>query len=113
MNEIGWSREAWDASISATAYNPDWWDTLTPKKEPELWAEMKCIFEEEKAISDIPGWASEIVGRMMELPMCGYYAYPANVMQIIDAISSEQCPTSPAEACPATYPGFYPRTARR
>ena len=92
MNDTLWSREAWDASISARAYNSDWWGELTPDKESELWAEMRSIFEEEKAISDIPEWASEIVVRMMELPMCGYYAYPANVTQIIDAISAKQCP---------------------
>ena len=92
MNDASWSREAWDSSTSARAYNPDWWDSLTPEKEPELWAEMRSIFEEEKAISDIPGWASDIVVRMMELPMCGYYAYPDNVTQVIDAIAAKQCP---------------------
>ncbi len=92
MNGTLWSREAWDASISAKAYNPDWWDSLTPEKQPQLWAEMRSIFEEEMAISGIPGWASDIVVRMMELPMCGYYAYPDNVTQIIDAISAKQCP---------------------
>lgn len=92
MNDTMWSREAWDASISAKAYNPDWWATLTLEKEPDLWEELKSIFEEEKAISAIPSWALEIVVRMMELPMCGYYAYPANVMQIIDAISVKRCP---------------------
>ena len=30
---------------------------------------------------------------MMELPMCGYYDYPNNVTQIIEAMSAEQCPT--------------------
>ena len=68
------SREAWDSSTSAKAYNPGWWDSLTPETEPGLWAEMRSIFEEEKAISEIPEWASEIVVRMMEFPMCGYYA---------------------------------------
>ena len=94
MNAIeeGWSRDAWDTSISAKAYNPDWWETLTEAKEPELWVELKSVFEEEKAIPAIPDWASEIVLRMMELPMCGYYAYPANITQVIDAISAEQCP---------------------
>ncbi|MDP6506922.1 MAG: hypothetical protein QF886_25070, partial [Planctomycetota bacterium] len=92
MNNSLWSREAWDNSISARAYNSDWWDTLTPEKEPGLWAEMRAIFDDENALSDIPEWASEIVARTMELPMCGYYAYPDNVTQIIDAISAEQCP---------------------
>jgi len=92
MKEALWSREAWDASISARAYNPDWWATLTPDKEHELWAQLKSIFEEEMAISDIPDWASEIVVRMMELPMCGYYDYPANITQIIDAIAEQRCP---------------------
>ena len=92
MNDALWSREAWDASVSAKAYNPDWWDSLTPETEPELWGQMKSIFEDEKAVGEVPEWAAEIVGRMMELPMCGYYAYPANVTQIIDAISEEQCP---------------------
>lgn len=92
MNETLWSRSAWDACISAKAYNPGWWDSLTQEKEPGLWAEMRSIFEEEKAISDIPRWASDIVSRMMDLPMCGYYAYPANITQIIDAISVQRCP---------------------
>ena len=92
MKDTLWSREAWDASTGARAYNPDWWDSLTPEKEPALWAELRSIFEQEQAIAPIPDWASEIVVRMMELPMCGYYAYPANVTQVIDAISTEQCP---------------------
>ena len=92
MNSSLWSREAWDNSISARAYNSDWWATLTPEKESELWTEMRAIFDEESALSDVPEWASEIVVRTMELPMCGYYAYPDNVTQIIDAISTEQCP---------------------
>ena len=92
MSNIVRSRKAWDNSVSARAYNPGWWPHLTPEKEPALWEELWSILEEEKAISQIPGWASEIAGRMMELPMCGYYAYPANVIQIIDAISAEKCP---------------------
>jgi hypothetical protein len=92
MNELAWSRKAWEASVSTKGYNADWWDTLTPEKEPELWAELKSVFEEEKALPDVPVWASEIVGRMMELPMCGYYAYPANITQIVDAISAQKCP---------------------
>lgn len=92
MNEGQWSREAWDASVSAKAYNPDWWATLTEEKEPELWEELKSIFREEKALPSVPGWASEIVVRMMELPMCGYYGYPDNVTQIIEAISAKKCP---------------------
>jgi len=87
-----WSHTPWNDSISAKAYNPDWWDTLTPDKEPALWKELASIFEQEQAIGPIPGWASEIVVRMMELPMCGYYAYPANVVQVIDAIAAERCP---------------------
>ncbi len=92
MTDVVWDREAWDASISARGYNPDWWATLTPEKEPELWEELRSILEDEKAIASIPGWASDIVVRMMELPMCGYYAYPGNVTQIIDAIAAQRSP---------------------
>lgn len=93
MNQNLWSRDAWDASISAKGYNPDWWDTLTPEKEPELWEELRAIFELEHSIDPVPDWASEIVTRMMELPMCGYYAYPRNVDQVIEAIAAEECPS--------------------
>ncbi len=92
MNENFWSREAWDACVSAKAFNSDWWMELSPEKAPELWAEHRSIFEEEQSIPEIPDWAVEIVVRMMRLPMCGYYAYPDNVNQIIDAIAAEQCP---------------------
>lgn len=92
MNDTLWSRDAWDASLSAKAYNPDWWNALTPDKEPELWAELRAVFEEEMACADMPAWASDIVVRMMELPMCGYHGYPANVTQVIDAVFAEQCP---------------------
>lgn len=92
MDSSTWSREAWDASASAKAYNPDWWASLTPDKEPELWDELRAIFEDEKALPAIPDWASETIGRMMGLPMCGYYAYPANVKQIMEAISAQRCP---------------------
>ena len=54
MNDDGWPREMWDSSTSAKAYNADWWDSLTPEKEPDLWAEIRSIFDEEKALSDIP-----------------------------------------------------------
>ena len=86
------AREAWDASVSAKGYNADWWDTLTPEGEPELWEELRSILREENAIASVPGWASDIVVRMMELPMCGYYAYPENVTQIVDAIATQRCP---------------------
>lgn len=92
MSDDGWSRDAWDSCISAEGYNQDWWDTLTPEKEPALWAEMRSIYEEEKAMSSIPEWAHDIVTRMMELPMCGYYGYPDNVVQIIDAVAAKRCP---------------------
>ncbi len=92
MNKILWTREVWDASVSAKAYNADWWATLSPEKEPALWDELKSIYEQEQDLPSIPDWASEIVVRMMELPMCGYYAYPDNVAQVINAISAEQCP---------------------
>lgn len=92
MDNSQWSRETWDKCVSSKAYNPDWWMTLTPETEPQLWDELKFIYEDEKAVGDIPEWASGIVMRMMELPMCGYYGYPANVKQILDAISTEQCP---------------------
>ncbi len=92
VNKIAWSREAWDTSISSRAYNEDWWNTLTPEKERQLWEELEAIFNEEAMIGDVPDWAEEIVVRMMELPMCGYYAFPDNIMQIIDAISCQQCP---------------------
>jgi hypothetical protein len=29
---------------------------------------------------------------MLEPPMCGYYAYPDNITQVIKAIASEHCP---------------------
>jgi hypothetical protein len=92
MSDILWSPDAWDASVSARGYNADWWTTLTPAREPELWSELRAVFEDEQAIDGIPAWATEIVERMMQLPMCGYYAYPANVEQIMDAISACRCP---------------------
>lgn len=92
MGDTPWSPEIWRASTSVRGYNVDWFDTLTPEAEPKLWSELKSIFEEEVALGEIPGWAVEIVSRMMELPMCGYYAYPANVQQILDAIESHECP---------------------
>jgi len=54
VDGILWSREGWDASISAKAYNSDWWDSLTPEKEPSLWAEIRSIFEDENSISGVP-----------------------------------------------------------
>lgn len=92
MNTTAWSRELWDASVSAKAYNSDWWATLTPEKEPGLWVELRTVFEEETKLGGVPAWASEIVVRMLELPMCGCYAYPDNVTQIIDAIAAQQAP---------------------
>ena len=92
MNTASWSREAWDGSVSAKAYNSDWWSTLTPETEPGLWVELRSVFAEEASLDEIPGWASEIIVRMMELPMCGYYAYPDNVAQVIAAIAAQRAP---------------------
>ncbi|MDP6113685.1 MAG: hypothetical protein QGG53_17640 [Planctomycetota bacterium] len=92
MIDAEWVREAWGASVSAKGYNADWWATLTPENEPGLWKELRSILEDENAIALIPEWAADIVVRMMELPMCGYYAYPENVTQIIDAIAAQRCP---------------------
>ena len=78
--------------MSAKAYNADWWDYLTPIKEPRLWEELRAIYDEERTLGEIPVWAAEIIVRMMELPMCGYYAFPDNVLQILDAISNQECP---------------------
>jgi hypothetical protein len=92
INLMTWSQQNWDASLSSKAYNADWWDYLTPEEEPALWAELQKIFEEEQALGSIPSWASELVTRMMELPMCGYYAFPQNILQIQEAISKQKCP---------------------
>ena len=92
IDAVSWSRETWDSSISALAYNPDWWSSLTPSKEPQLWTELRAIYAEEQSLGTIPSWASEIITRMMELPMCGYYAFPDNITQILGAISARQCP---------------------
>ena len=92
MSTATWSREAWDASISARAYNADWGDTLTPETEPGLWAELAAILRQEQALESMPDWATDVVVRMLELPMCGYWGYPANVTQVMDAIAAEHCP---------------------
>jgi len=86
-----WSRDAWDASVSASAYNPDWWATLKFGEHP-VWDELVKIYQAERALEAVPSWADEIVRRMMELPMCGYYAFPDNVLQICEAIKGQQCP---------------------
>ena len=92
MHSRPWSRDAWDATVSAKAYNSDWWATLTAEKEPGLWTELRAVFDEEAGLDEVPDWASEIVVRMMELPMCGYYAYPENVTQIVEAIAAHRAP---------------------
>ena len=86
-----WSRAAWDASVSATAYNADWWETLKFGEHP-TWEDLERIHREEAALGTVPPWAKEIITRMMELPMCGYYAFPDNILQICAAIRAEQCP---------------------
>ena len=45
MSDTIWSLEAWDASVSSRGYNADWWRSLTPEREPELWAELRAIFD--------------------------------------------------------------------
>ena len=92
MSGAAWSRKALDASITGRAYNSDWWETLTPETEPELWVELRSIFEEEQALPDIPSWAENVAVYMMEPPMCGCYAYPANVTQVLDAIAAQHYP---------------------
>jgi len=90
-DETEWSRAAWDASVSASAYNPDWWATLKFGEHP-VWNELEKIHLAEGALEAVPAWAEEIIRRMMELPMCGYYAFPDNVLQVCEAIKDERRP---------------------
>ena len=83
-------RIVWNTCQSAKAYNPDWWQYLTPEKEPELWENLKAIYHKEQLLENIPAWSLEIITRMMELPMCGYYAFPDNITQILKAISNKK-----------------------
>ena len=83
--------ELWKASVSARAYNPDWIAQMPLGQHP-VWEELTPIYGEEAALAEIPDWAIEIIERMMELPMCGYWAFPENIMQICQAIEGEHCP---------------------
>ncbi|MFC1735713.1 hypothetical protein ACFL1X_06315 [Candidatus Hydrogenedentota bacterium] len=95
-DEMTWTKEAWDESVSAIAYNPDWWDSpqfgLDTRDGKPLWRELKTIYEEEMGLAEVASWAKEIIERMMELPLCGYYAFPQNILQICSAIANEKCP---------------------
>jgi hypothetical protein len=87
------SRERWNASITRTGLqftevHEDPWRSFVASPE------LRSLVTEEAALGAVSGWAKEIVTRMIgsPLPPCGHYAFPAPVIQIIEAIGQERCP---------------------
>jgi len=87
------SHERLNASITRTGLrftevDEDPWGSFVASPE------LRNLVTEEAALGTVPGWAKEIVTRMIGSPLapCGHYAFPAPVIQIIEAIGQERCP---------------------
>jgi len=87
------SRERLNAGITRTGLrftevDEDPWSSFMASPE------LRSLVTEEAALGTIPGWAKEIVTRMIGSPLapCGHYAFPAPIVQIIEAIGQERCP---------------------
>ncbi len=87
------SQERLNASVTRiglrfTEVDEDLWGSLVASPE------LRSLVTEEAALGTVPDWAKEIVTRMIGSPLapCGHYAFPAPVVQIIEAIGLECCP---------------------
>jgi len=87
------SRERFDAGFTRaglrhTQVDEDPWGRLAASSE------LQTLLAKEAALGTVPVWAQEIVTRMIGSPLapCGHYAFPAPVIQIIEAIGQERCP---------------------
>ena len=81
---VATSRGRFDASFTRaglrhTEIDEDPWGRLVAS------CELRALHAEEVALGTVPGWAKEIVTRMIgsPLPPCGHYAFPAPEVQII------------------------------
>jgi len=96
--ENKWSKDAYEASISAgcwgaTPYDAGWEKSQKLGEDLPSSLELRAIFEEEMALGAVPDWAKEIITRMISpLPMCGHYKFPFPILQICEAIGKEECP---------------------
>lgn len=93
-----WTKEAYEASATSrywggTPYSAGWDGSKQYGEDLPQSAELRAIFEEEMQLGDVPDWACEILGRMVnDLPMCGHYSFPLPLLQICSAICDEKCP---------------------
>jgi len=88
-----WSEAAYRSSVTGRAwtYTPYDWDSWEKCRDSSA---LRSLYEEEMAVGPIPGWAQEIVDRMITspLPPCGHYTFPLPMQQVCRAIGQERCP---------------------
>ena len=95
---VEWCKENWERSVTrrawgSTAYGAGWDESRKQGADLSSSDELRSMFQEEMAIGPVPGWAAEIVDRMIDpLPTCGHYTFPRPLLQICEAIGSEECP---------------------
>jgi hypothetical protein len=87
-----WTKDAFERSVTARGWTySDYdggWDSCKDC------AEIRGIYEEEMSLGGAPGWAREVVRRMLAspLPPCGHYTFPRPIIQTCEAIGQERCP---------------------
>ena len=93
-----WCKENWEKSVTsrawgATPYDAGWEGSREHGADLSSSDEFRSLFQEEMAVGGVPGWAAEIVDRMIgPLPACGHYSFPRPLLQICQAIGKEACP---------------------
>lgn len=80
---------AYRASLTGSAL----WDYGFDADAGVLCPDLAAVIDEELALPSIPGWAREIMVRMIaHLPICGHYTFPAPIVSVCRAIHLRRCP---------------------
>jgi len=94
-----WCEDNWYGSVTSQAWPGTPYDVGRERWQAEVGGrpssrELKAIFGEEMALGRVPGWAEEIVDRLIAvLPPCGHYTFPRPLLQVCEAIRDESCLT--------------------
>ncbi|MBN1401688.1 MAG: hypothetical protein JXA74_12670 [Anaerolineae bacterium] len=80
------TQRAWEAT-------PVGWNAADDPCKRPLPAAVLRLWREERGLPYVPGWAVEVVYRMLgPLPMCGHALFPLPILELCKAIGAQRCP---------------------